>query len=619
MNGRPATIHRLFEEQAARRPNAIALTAGGHDITYGAVNAAANQLARRLVGRGLTPEKPVGVFLERSAELVVSLLAVLKAGGAYVPLDASAPPQRLRFIRDDCGVRTVITRGGLAQRWATYDMGSGTATLDLDAPGRAGDRLPTDNLHLDVAPDQIAYITYTSGSTGRPKGARIPHRSVPGFMYGIEGLTVDEHQVCLQYSSIAWDALTLELWLPLLHGARCVLMEGTSFEPAEMRGVISRHGVTILWLTSSLFNLVVDTAPELPAGVPQLLVGGEALSVPHVRRARELYPEVTIINGYGPSECTVFTCCHAISGTLPERLRSIPLGRPVGDRRVYLLDAYLNRVPVGMRGEIYVGGPAVARDYVNRPGLTAERFLPDPFALDRPGDRMYRTGDIARYLPDGTLEFIGRLDDQVKLRGFRVELGEIESGLLEHRDVANAAVVVHGSEAGEKRLVAFVEPRPGSALTVEDLTSHLRDRLPSYMVPGAFVALDRIPLTATGKVDRRTLVAMAADDVRPTESAREYVAPRNPVEERLAELWISLLRVPRVSVHDDFFALGGHSLTVMQLTHRLQEMFGISVPIDILFGATTLEEQAREILGRQLEQVDDESLERMLAEVEQGG
>jgi amino acid adenylation domain-containing protein len=489
--------------------------------------------------------------------------------------------------------------------------------LDGTDAGRETDwpviaRQPTDAPVVAVTPEHLAYVTYTSGSTGVPKGTEVPHRSVPGYMFGVDYARFDAKQTFLQYSSVSWDVFTLELWTALLHGARCVLSSGEGFAASQLAETIVAQGITMLWASGSVFNLLLDSVPEALASVPQLLVGGEALSVPYVRRALQLLPHTQLVNGYGPVECTVFACCYPIPPSLPEQARSVPIGRPIGDRRVYLLDRRFDLVPVGVPGELCIGGPAVARGYLGQPALTAEKFVPDPFGSE-PGGRLYRTGDLARYRPDGLLEFLGRLDQQVKVRGFRVEPGEVEAALREHPAVREAAVVAREDAPGQKRLVAYLVSEQPSGPSAGELRGFLRGRLPGHMIPAAFVLLDALPKTATGKLDRRALPS--PDGGRPDLEA-SFVPPRTAVEQVLAALWAELLRVERVGVHDSFFGLGGHSLLATQVVSRARDVFRVEVSLRTLLEAPTVADFARVLVANETRPGQTDKIASILNKVE---
>ncbi|HEU0077052.1 MAG TPA: non-ribosomal peptide synthetase, partial [Longimicrobiaceae bacterium] len=523
--------------------------------------------------------------------MVVALLAILRAGGAYVPLDPAYSADRLAFMLADARVPVLLTQEHLRPRLPEF---RGTVLLmDGDADADAPSRSRTFALSHSPSPDDVAYVIYTSGSTGLPKGTEVPHRAIPGFFWGVDYARFDEDQVLLQHSSTSWDALTLELWPALLTGGTCVLFPGQAAEPQALGEQIREHGVTTLWLTSAYFNLIVDSCPEILEGVRQLMVGGEAVSVPHVRRALELYPRLRLVNGYGPSECTVFATCWPVPADFDAP--ALPIGAPVGDRRVHLLDRGFGPVPAGIAGELCIGGPAVARGYLDRPELTADRFVPDPFSGE-PGARLYRSGDRVRRRPDGLLEFVGRMDAQVKIRGFRVEPGEVEAVLAGHPSVREAVVVVRPSPSGEPRLVGYVTARDDAPLAASELRGWLRERLPDHLVPGALAVLETLPLTPHGKVDRRALPA--PDDLAPGEA---YAAPRTPTEEVLAGIWAEVLGRPRVGVRDDFFDLGGHSLLATRLVSRIRRAFGTELPLRALFETPTVAGLAEQIAQRQPE------------------
>ncbi|HEX6291103.1 MAG TPA: amino acid adenylation domain-containing protein [Herpetosiphonaceae bacterium] len=612
-------IHRLFEAQAAARPDALALSYQDAHWSYEQINRRANQLAHYLQKQGVGPDVLVGICAERSPDLVIGLLGILKAGGAYLPLDPLFPQDRLQFMLDDTGVSLLLTQERLRPLLPAH----AARTIALDADWEQLALEPDTNPTSAVTIEHLAYVTYTSGSTGRPKGSAIPHRSIPGFMFNVDYVDLNATQTWLHYSSISWDALTLELWPALLYGARCVLYPAQMASPHELAEAIRAHGVDILWLTAALFNAMIDMVPEALAGVKQLMVGGEQLSVQHVRRALKLLPSTRLINGYGPSECTVFSCCYPIPQGLPDNLSAIPIGRPIGDRRVYLLDARLQRVPIGVPGELYVGGPAVARGYLNRPELTAEKIVPDPFNK-QPGATMYKTGDLVRYRRDGLIEFVGRIDHQVKVRGFRIELEEIETVLRQHPQVSEGVVLAREDVPGEKRLVAYVvEQRTGAMQapgmgtrhghpahqeqessgamfsvlgSPQELRKFLGEHLPDYMIPSAFVVLPSLPLNANGKIDRGALPA--PEQIRP-DLDQPFVAPRTPIEEVVAGIWADVLDLDRVGVYDNFFELGGQSLVAARIMARVREACHVELSIRSLLEQPTVAGLAEQIASSQ--------------------
>ncbi|MGH9463236.1 MAG: non-ribosomal peptide synthetase, partial [Vicinamibacteria bacterium] len=447
---REKCVHELFEAQAARTPDAVALEYEGHSVTYAKLNARANQLAHYLRAQGVGPEVMVGLCVERSLEMVVGTLGILKAGGAYVPLDPDYPASRLAFMLEDTQAPVLLTQGRLRERLPAY-VGRVVA---LDADWAEIARESEKNPKVQVGARNLAYVIYTSGSTGRPKGTSIEHRSVVRLVRNTNYIELGPDEVFLQFAPISFDASTLELWGPLLNGARLVVCPAGRLSLEELGQVIRERGVTTLWLTAALFHQMVDTRIESLRGVRQLLAGGETLSVPHVRRMLEVIGNNRLINGYGPTENTTFTCCYVM--TADTRIgHTVPIGRPISNSRVYVLDSRLQPVPVGVYGELHIGGDGLAREYLHQPQLTEEKFVPDPFGAE-PGARLYKTGDRVRYLPDGNIEFLGRVDNQVKIRGYRIELGEIEAALSTHPAVREAVVLAREDTPGEKRLVAYI-------------------------------------------------------------------------------------------------------------------------------------------------------------------
>jgi len=567
-----ACIHRLFEEQAERTPDAPAVVFGDETLTYRELDERAGRLARHLAGLGVGPEARVGIRLERGPEMVVAVLGVLKAGGAYVPLDPAHPAERLERMLADCGAAVLLARADAGE------VPAGVRVVEVDAAERAPGG-SAEGPSRAVPASALAYVMYTSGSTGAPKGVAVEHRGVVRLVRGANYADLGPGETVLQAAPFSFDASTLELWGALLNGGRVVLAPAGALSLEALGRTLTRHGVTTAWLTAGLFQAMVEERLDDLRGVRQLLAGGDVLPVDAVAKVRERFPGLRLINGYGPTENTTFTCCY----TVPDGWSGgpVPIGTPVSNTRVYVLDAALRPAPVGVGGELYAGGDGVARGYLGRPGPTAERFVPDPFGA--PGGRLYRTGDRVRWGEDGTVEFLGRVDTQAKIRGFRIEPGEIEAALRRHPGVAECAVVASGDGAGERRLVAYVVG-PADADALRD---HLRGTLPDYMVPSFFVPLERLPLTGNGKVDRR---ALPAPEAGPGEDGR--VAPRTPVEEVLAELWAGVLGVARVGVSDGFFALGGESLLAMRVASRVREVFGVELPVRALFEHPTVAELA---------------------------
>ena len=575
------TVHQLFEAVVRQRPHATALT-GRESVTYDELNRRANRLAHRLRRLGVGTEAIVGICLDRSVDMIAALLAVLKAGASYLPLDPNLPRERLEFMLEDAGVAEVLTAttyGALFPRRRRLVCLDTIEDIDEES---------SMNPSTEVSALNLAYVIYTSGSTGLPKGTRVPHRGIVRLVRNTNFVEIGVDDVFLQLASISFDASTFEIWGPLLNGATLALFPPGTPSLSELGREIQRRGVTVLRLAASLYHQMVDANPDGLRGVRQMVAAGDVLSVPHIRKALEIYHGSRIINGYGPTENTGLTTCCRMDH--PSQIAaSVPIGRPISNTSVYLLDEHLRRVPIGVPGELYTGGDGVARDYLKRRGLTAERFVPDPFSPE-PGARMYRTGDRARYLSDGRIEFLGRTDRQVKVRGFRVELGEVEAGLLSHPSVRQAAVVTHDVTPEYRRLVAYVASRD-VVPTAEDLRSHLGQRLPQYMMPSTFVFLDAMPTTPNGKIDRRALPA--PEDLRAEADGDDaFAPPADDVERAIGEIWRTVLRVDRVGRHDNFFDLGGHSLLLIQVLTRLERVFSRDVPLMDLFRHPTIAELA---------------------------
>jgi aspartate racemase len=578
------SVHQLFEAQAARRPSSTAVVFNNEEWTYGELNERANEISAQLRGMGVRPGDIVGVCLNRSPGMIATLLGILKAGAAYLPLDPELPAERLAFLVDDCSVGVVVTEHSFISRLprsAKFLRMDVEATPSLDA---AAEEPPAQVSAMD-----LAYVMHTSGSTGVPKGVAVCHRNIVRLVFGADYAEFGPDETFLQLAPLSFDASTFEIWGPLLHGGRCVLYPGAVPSIEELGEVLQKNHVSTLWLTSSLFDAVIDHNPKSLRNVKQLLIGGEALSPSHVRRALELLPETRIINGYGPTEGTTFTCCYGVSRSLDFGAASIPIGRPIANTQVYILDARGNPVPPGIVGELYIGGDGLARGYFHRPELTAEKFVPNPFDAD-PAARLYRSGDRARFLPDGNIEFCGRTDDQVKIRGHRIEPAEVEAALLQLPGVKEAVVIVHRESSGERKLVAYWVPTTEAADAFADaLRDALRRMLPSYLVPSAFVKLDHMPLTANGKVGRAQLRPPARYDAG---TIHDFKKPSDETESRLLHIWESVLGRSHVGVNDDFFELGGHSLLAVRLVHRIEQEFGRRLPLSALFQAPSVERMA---------------------------
>ena len=583
-------VHHVFESQAARAPDAVALIDAGGALTYAELNLRANRVAHRLMAQGVQPDDRVAICMERSAGMVVGILGILKAGAGYVPIDQGYPSERIAYLLEDSAPAAILTTAALhSAEWLTA---AGAPILDIDTASSEGEDANPD---LDsITPRNLAYVIYTSGSTGEPKGVQVEHRNILRLAVNNHFAPIGTGDCVAHCSNPAFDASTWELWAPLLNGARVrVIAQDTVLDPVAFNRALIDGGVTALWLTVGLFNEYLDTLAPAFAGLEHLLIGGDALDPRKVAQAlaNPSRPK-RLVNGYGPTETTTFAITHEIVSVAAD-VHSIPLGAPIANTTIHLLDAQGRLVPAGVAGEIHIGGDGVARGYLNRPELTAERFLRDPFS-DARDARMYRTGDLGRWRPDGTIEFLGRNDFQVKIRGFRIELGEIEARLNACEGVRDAVVLARGESPGEKRLVAYWisdGADPDQALDAGTLRTRLQERLPDYMVPSAFVRVEAWPLTANGKLDRNALPAPDGEAY----ASRAYLAPEGPVEDMVASIWLALLPVERVGRHDNFFELGGHSLLAVQMASHVRKTIGVERPLRAMFEAPTLAQLAARV------------------------
>jgi amino acid adenylation domain-containing protein len=577
---RDAGIADLFRNVAARTPTATALVApDGARLSYAELDRHSDALAARLAAEGVGRGDMVALCLRPSADLIVAILATLKSGAAYVPVDPDLPAARRDFILRDCAARIAVAGADLT-------LPDYVTRLGTDAPDCTG-ALPVAGGSGDVA-----YVMYTSGSTGTPKGVLVPNRAVVRLVRSTDYARFDETRVFLQLAPTGFDASTFEIWGALLNGGTLALASpGLATDPAGLRRAIAAHGVTTLWLTAGLFNALVDHDPTVLEGVEEILTGGEALSVPHIRRAQAALPDATFINGYGPTENTTFSCTHRIPSDLPADLRSIPIGRPIANTRAYVVDRGLAPVPDGIAGELVVAGDGLALGYLGRPDLTDAAFVPAP-ALGEA--RVYRTGDFVRRLPDGTLDYLGRRDGQVKIRGFRIEPGEIEAALAALPGVERAAVIHspdHGGTLTGFCAVSCAKTSPAA------LAEALRTRLPRHMVPARIEILDALPVTANGKLDRTALRTRAGEALAAPDCP---VRALTSIEVALTGIWRELLGTDAIRPEDSFFELGGHSLLAVELFARIERQFGALMPISTLFGSPTIETLARRIEAAQI-------------------
>jgi amino acid adenylation domain-containing protein len=573
---RDRCIHELFEEQAKRTPQAIAVMFGEEELSYGELDERSGQLARYLRRLGVAAGARSAICIEPSVEMVVGLLGILKAGAAYVPIDPNYPQERISFMLADTQAAVLLTRKGLASQFS----GSGIRIVCLDGDWETSQATGTGETRESSTAGDTAYVIFTSGSTGKPKGVCVPHRAVNRLVVNCDYVQLDADDVVAQVSNCCFDAATFEIWGALLNGSRLVGIEQERLlSPKSFSVELARHGVTTLFVTTALFNELVHERPDIFCKVRNVLFGGEECDPGAVRKALESGAPERLLHVYGPTETTTFATWYPIPANQSCAGR-IPIGRPIANTEIYLLDSHLHPVPVGMAGEIWVGGEGVASGYLDRPELTAERFVPSPFV---PGQRLYRTGDLGRFLPDGNIDFLGRLDNQVKIRGFRIELGEIESVMRQHPCVGAAAAVVRDNSNGGKQLVAYFVSSSSGSTDQAELREFVRKKLPDYMVPSAFVVLDRLPLTPNGKIDQKALPAPTLNQGR-----AGFVAPRTDTEKTVAEVWSTLLNVEGIGADDNFFQLGGHSLLATRVVSRLRSIFGFDIPLHILFENATV-------------------------------
>ncbi|MEU5647618.1 non-ribosomal peptide synthetase, partial [Streptomyces milbemycinicus] len=575
-----AVLPELFEAQVERASDAVAVVFDGDELTYGELNVRANRLARYLVGLGVGPGGAVAVWMERSADLIAVLLAVLKAGGYYVPLHEGYPVERLRSVMRDCGADVLLTdRPAQAAGFAANGRVVEVTDALLTAASADESNVVVGGRH----PLQLAYVMYTSGSTGEPKGVAVPHR-------GVVELALDRswadtaHQRVLMHAPHAFDASDYEIWVPLLSGGRIVVAPNEQIDTQALRELVAGGQVSAVHVTAGLFRVIAEEDPGCFSQVQEVLTGGDVVSPTAVQRVLQACPQVRVRALYGPTEITLCATQHLMTPATPPNT-SVPIGRPMDNTRTYVLDSTLRPVPAGVAGELYIAGTGLAHGYINQPAATAERFLPDPFGP--PGTRMYRTGDLARWNTDGTLEHLGRTDAQVKVRGFRIEPGEIEATLTTHDAVAQAAVLVREDQPGDKRLVGYVVPTDAQAgVDTAQVLHTVRDRLPDYMVPTTLITLERLPLTPNGKLDRN---ALPAPDYTPSATGR---APRTPREQTLCTLFADVLATPNVSIDDSFFDLGGDSIVSIQLVARARAAGLVFTPRDV-FERRTVEALAQ--------------------------
>jgi amino acid adenylation domain-containing protein len=602
-------IYQLFEEQAECTPDKIAITFASEKLTYVQLNTRANQLAHYLQKLGVVPDQLVGICIERSLDMVVGILGILKAGGAYVPLDPAYPQERLAFMLNDTQTSILLTQQHLLANLPPHN--ARTICLDTDWESISGES--QENPAIATSPDARAYIIYTSGSTGKPKGTQITHRNLVNSTTARIAYYQEPIAKFLLLSSFGFDSSVAGIFWTLCCGGTLYLPEGgLQRDVSKLIELISQNHISHLLCLPSLYALILQQKKtEKLVSLGTVIVAGEACPISLVQNHFQSQPETSLFNEYGPTEATVwssvYSCYRSVSTA------QVSIGRAIANTQIYILDSDLHPVPIGVPGEIYISGEGLARGYLNHAAMTAEKFIPNPFSKN-PGMRLYKTGDLACYLSDGNIEFLGRIDHQVKLRGFRIELEEINAVLLQHLAVEESVAIVREDVVGDQRLVAYIVVNPESAFTINDLRDFLQQQLPDYMVPSLFVPLKNLPLTPNGKIDRQALPA--PDQVRP-EQAGLFIAPRNSTETKLANIWAELLRIERIGVYDNFFDLGGHSLLATQLISRVRDAFQVELLVRHIFAAPTVADLATIVVKKLTEQADEELLAEALAELEE--
>jgi amino acid adenylation domain-containing protein len=603
-------IHRLFEQQADRTPKARALEYRGISHSYAALNRTSNQLARYLIAKGVKPDEPVGLWVERSPEMIIAMLGILKAGAAYLPLDPSYPAERIHYMLQEAAPRVILSEQALA---ASLQDVSGELLWLRDTIRSLSD-FSDRNItaaEVSVTPEDLLYVIYTSGSTGKPKGIAMPHRAMANLIqWHRQHFGSVDQSVVLQFAAVSFDVAFQEIFTTLCTGGTLVLLdEWVRTDAAALMKLLCERAIETLFMPPLMLQSLAQhfsSTSVAPEHLSNVVVAGEQLRItPQIVALFKRLPGCRLHNHYGPTETHVVTSLTL--GADPDRWPTLPsIGRPISNTHIYILDTERRLVPIDVPGEIYVGGANVARGYLNRPELSAERFLRDPFR-DAPQARLYKTGDQGRWRADGTIEYLGRNDDQVKIRGYRIELGEIEAQLANHEAVKQAAVIVRDDLAAARALVAYVTPREGHQLATSQLRAHLKGRVPEYMVPAAFVLMEHLPVTASGKLSRRALPAPQRGDY----SLRSYEPPQGDTEQALTKIWSDLLYGQEIGRHDNFFSLGGHSLLAMQVVTRVQSMFAVQMPMRAMFERPTVEQLALRI--------DELRRARLLEQIAAGG
>jgi len=574
-------LHELFDEHAVAHPDALALFCGDQRLSYGELRIRARKLAEEIVSFGATQETPVGIYMGRSVEAIISMLAILYAGAAYLPLDPLFPSERIRFMLRDSNANILLTDSREYETAKEY----AEAILLVDAKSDCTDKFTDSTCFNTATPESLVYIMYTSGSTGTPKGVEILRKGVVRLVYG-DYANFGPGEVFLHMSTPSFDASTFEIWGALLHGSPLVILPERVPSISDIRRAIQKGQVTTALMTTSYFNTIIDETPESLRGLRQLQVVGEALSISHIRAALNALPDTTIINGYGPTENSAATCCYTIPKDLDQDSRSVPIGRPIRGTTVYILNDKGHPVPEGVEGELYTGGEGVGRGYLGRPELNQTRFIPDPFS-STPHARMYRTGDIVRRRSDGNIEFIGRVDDQVKIRGFRVEPSEVQTLIVQHPSVRNALVLAMTDFVGTKHLVAYIVPKDAANYNEEAVRKSIENRLPEYMHPSFYLKLEAIPLKVNGKADREALPSPWGLSGQLRED--DFVGS---LELSIARLWFAVLGSVVIKRDLNVFESGAKSIHALRVHQRLQSLLNKQFPITALFEYPTIQSLA---------------------------
>jgi len=612
MNGNFQNVLHLFERQAERNPTAIAVTCGPRKLTYGELNQLAEELAVELRARGVGPEMVVGLCVPRSPAMLAGALGIFKAGGAYLPLDPGEPETRLHFMFGDARVSVVVTEQSLAEKMS----GGNRQVVAIDELGHLTERetirthSEKQNASANITPKTLAYVIYTSGSTGTPKGVEIAHESLLNLVLWHQNafkVIPEDRASCV--ARVGFDAAVWEIWPYLTAGASLHVPDGEKLkDPQAFQAWLLERGITISFVPTPMAERLLALRWPNDTALRMILTGGDTL---HLYPAADL--PFLLVNNYGPTECAVVATSGVVTSQRSEH-RLPPIGRPIDNTQVRILDEAMNEVPVGTPGEIYIGGLGVARGYRNRPDLTAERFVPNPF--DGDGTRLFKTGDCAQVLPDGQIAFLGRFDEQIKIRGFRIEPNEIAAALNEHPAVSQSVIAAREITCGDSRLVAYLVPQAGHLATVSELRDFLGARLPAYMVPSMYVMIDAVPLTPNGKVDRNALPAPDASNMLGEDV---FHAPQTEIEQVVAGILAPLLGVERVDVEANFFALGGHSLLGIQLISRVRDTLGVELSLRTVFEAPSVAELSAEIEGllcAKLEAMSEEEVQRTLGMAE---